>query len=395
MTREKVVLRNVPNISDVAIQLKILKKLGASVKRNLQDGTVEIEATEITSHKLSKDDVMKTRGSILFLGALSGRVKQVELWSPGGCNLGKRPVDSYLIALESLHAEIEVEDTCFKVDASQMRGDRVWLSEKAVTGTENVIMAAVLADGSTEIINAASEPHVQDLCNFLNSMGAKISGIGSDRLYIEGVAELHGTDHTIMTDFMEVGTFIAAAAVTKGEIRIENAIPEHMTQILSEFAKLGVETEVDGDAIIARAAEDMEIRTYMDGTMNKIECLPWPAFPADLLQFAIVIATQAKGKILIHDKLYEGRLFYTQELVKMGADIFMADPHRIVVSGPAQLKGKVLQSPDIRAGMSLLIAALAAKGESIIERGEIIERGYENIQEKFRSLGATIVRKED
>lgn len=395
LTSGKVTLSNVPNISDVAIQLKILKKLGAEVKRNLQDGTVEIEAKEIVSHKLSKDDVMKTRGSILFLGALAGRAKKVELWSPGGCNLGKRPVDSYLIALESLHASIEVEDTCFKVDAANMHGDRVWLSEKAVTGTENVIMAAVLADGKTEIINAASEPHVQDLCNFLNSMGAKISGIGSDRLYIEGVEELHGTDHRIMTDFMEVGTFIAAAAVTKGEIRIENAIPEHMTQILSEYEKLGVETEIDGDAIIARAKDDMKMRTYMDGTMNKIECLPWPAFPADLLQFAIVIATQAKGKVLIHDKLYEGRLFYTQELSKMGADIFMADPHRIVISGPKPLKGKVLQSPDIRAGMSLLIAALAAEGESIIQRGEIIERGYENIQEKFRALGATIKRNED
>ncbi|KXK08697.1 MAG: UDP-N-acetylglucosamine 1-carboxyvinyltransferase [Candidatus Dojkabacteria bacterium] len=391
LTNQKVTLHNVPNISDVAVQLKILKKLGAEVKRNIVNNTVEIEAKNITSHKLSKDDVMKTRGSILFLGALAGRSKEVEMWSPGGCNLGKRPVDSYLVALEKLHAQIEIEDTCFKVNAKNMKGSRVWLSEKAVTGTENVIMAAVLTDGNTEIINAASEPHVQDLCNFLNKMGAKISGIGSDHLYIEGVNSLNGTEHTIMTDFMEVGTFIAAAAVTGGEITIENAIPEHMTQIIDEFAKLGVSVEIKGNDIIAKQG-DMKIRSYLDGSMNKIECLPWPAFPADLLQFMIVVATQSQGRILIHDKLYEGRLFYTSELVKMGADIFMADPHRIVVNGKTALKGKVLTSPDIRAGMSLLIAALAAKGESVIERGEIIERGYENIQEKFLALGATIKR---
>lgn len=395
LTSETVTLHNVPNISDVAVQLRIVKKLGANVKRNLKQKTVEITAKSIKSHKLTKDDVMTTRGSILFLGALAGRVKQVEIWSPGGCNLGKRPVDSYLLALEKMHAQIEVEDTCFKVDADKLRGGRVWLGEKAVTGTENIIMAAVLAKGNTEIINAASEPHVQDLCNFLNKMGAKITGIGSDRLFIEGVQSLEGTTHEIMSDFMEVGTFIAAAAVTKGEITIEKAIPEQMTHILEEFGKLGVKTKIEGDSITAWSNGNMKIRTYLDGTMNKIECLPWPAFPADLLQFAIVVATQSNGRILIHDKLYEGRLFYTSELVTMGADIFMADPHRVVVTGPRKLKPKVLRSPDIRAGMSLLIAALAANGESVIERGEIIERGYEDIQEKFASLGANIKRIRD
>jgi len=395
LTQEKVTLENVPNISDVAVQLKILKGLGASVSRNLKNRTVEIEAKSLHSHKLTKNDVMQTRGSILFLGALAGRMKKVEIWSPGGCNLGKRPVDSYLIALQKLHAQIEVEDTCFKLDAKKIKGDRVWLTEKAVTGTENVIMAAAVAPGKTEIINAASEPHVQDLCNFLNSMGARISGIGSDRLFITGVEALHGTNYKIMSDFMEVGTFIAAAAVTKGEITIEDAIPEHMTNILEEFGKLGVKTEVKGTSITAWGPDNMRIRNYMDGTMNKIECLPWPAFPADLLQFAIVVATQSSGRILVHDKLYEGRLFYTTELVNMGADIFMADPHRIVVTGPRKLKPKILRSPDIRAGMSLLIASLAADGESIIERGEIIERGYEDIQERFAKLGANIKRIND
>jgi UDP-N-acetylglucosamine 1-carboxyvinyltransferase len=395
LTSETVTLENVPDISDVAIQLNIVKNLGGEVERDLEAKTVKITAKDLTSHKLTKNDVMQTRGSILFLGALAGRLKQVEIWSPGGCNLGKRPVDSYLIALQHLHAHLEVEDTCFKVDAKDMRGDRVWLSEKAVTGTENVIMAAVLAPGNTEIINAASEPHVQDLCNFLNKMGAKITGVGSDRLFIEGVAGLHGTTHRVSPDFMEVGTFIAAAAVTKGEILIKDAVPDQMNLILEEFGKLGVKTEIRGNDIFASGSAEMKIRDYMDGSMNKIECLPWPAFPADLLQFAIVVATQSHGRILIHDKLYEGRLFYTTELVNMGADIFMADPHRIVVSGPRKLKPKVLRSPDIRAGMSLLIAALAADGESIIERGEIIERGYENIQERFAKLGANIKRIND
>ncbi|MFQ5493213.1 MAG: UDP-N-acetylglucosamine 1-carboxyvinyltransferase [Candidatus Dojkabacteria bacterium] len=395
LTDKKVVLQNVPNILDVAQQVKILKKLGAAVKRNLKDKTLEIKAEKIKSYKLSKDDVMKTRGSILFLGALAGRAKKVEIWSPGGCDLGKRPIDSYLAALQKLHAQIEVEDTCFRVEAKQIKGDIVWLSEKAVTGTENVIMAAVLAPGKTEIINAASEPHVQDLCHFLNKLGAKITGIGSDRLFIEGVDNLGGTEHSIMTDFMEVGTFIAAAAVTRGEIKIKNAIPQYMTRIMEEFEKLGVKTKVEGDSIIAKGTGNMKIRSYLDGSMNKLETLPWPAFPADLLQFAIVVATQSQGRILVHDKLYEGRLFYTTELNKMGADIFMADPHRIIVTGPTPLRGKVLRSPDIRAGMSLLVAALAAEGESTIQRGEIIERGYENIQEKFKSLGASIKRIED
>jgi len=388
----KVELSNIPNISDIQVQFKLLKKLGAKVKRNVKEKTATIEVPNVTTHKLNKEDVLKTRGSILFLGPLVGRVGQAEVYSPGGCSLGKRPVDSYLIALQKLHAKIEIEDMCFKVDAKSLRGDRVWLGEKAVTGTENVIMAAVLAKGTTEIINAASEPHVQDLCHFLNKMGAKIIGIGSDRLYIEGVEELGNATHEISNDYMEIGTFIAAAAVTRGKIRIENAMPKFMTHILEEYEKLGVHTEIDGDAIIADGSKEMKMRTYMDGTMNKLENLPWPAFPPDLMQFAIVIATQSKGRILIHDKLYESRLFYTTELNNMGADIFMADPHRIVVTGPTKLRGKILRSPDIRAGMSLLIAALAAEGESIIERGELIERGYEDIQNRFRSLGAQITR---
>jgi UDP-N-acetylglucosamine 1-carboxyvinyltransferase len=392
LTDEKVILHNVPKISDVSVQIHIIKKLGGIVKRNLSDGTVEIQVPKLLTHKLVKEDVTKTRGSILFMGSLVGRAKAAQIWSPGGCSLGKRPVDSYLSALMELNAKVEIEENRFTVDASKLRGGYVWLEEKAVTGTENVIMAAVLAKGKTEIINAASEPHVQDLCNMLNQMGAKINGIGSDHLYIEGVAKLHGTEFEVMSDFMEIGTYIAAAAVTKGEITIKKAIPQQMTMILKEFGKLGVKFSIDGDNITVLGNTKLKIRNYLDGTMNKLECLPWPAFPADLLQFAIVVATQAEGKILIHDKLYEGRLFYTEELRKMGADIFMADPHRIVVSGPMLLRGKVLKSPDIRAGMSLLIAALAAQGESIIEHGEIIERGYSNIQENFSALGARIER---
>ncbi|MBN1332003.1 UDP-N-acetylglucosamine 1-carboxyvinyltransferase [Candidatus Dojkabacteria bacterium] len=392
LTSEKVHLTNVPDISDVRIQINILRKLGASVKYNRKLNELEVKATKLKTTKLDKEDVLKTRGSILFLGPLVGRAGKATLWSTGGCNLGKRPVDSYFQAVERLGAKVEYEDNSFKVDASNLRGSRVWQGEKAVTGTENLIMAAVLAKGKTEIINAASEPHVQDLCNFLNKMGARISGIGSDRLYIEGVEVLFGTEHQISYDFMEVGTFITAAIVTGGELRIENAMKNHLDMILGEFGKFNIKTKWDGETLIVPAKQTLKTCNYLDGSMNKLECLPWPGFPPDLLQFAIVLATQSKGRILIHDKLYEGRLFYTQELNTMGADIFLADPHRLIVNGPTALKGRVLKSPDIRAGMSLLVAALGASGESIIERGEIIERGYSNIEERFRSIGADIER---
>jgi len=392
LTSGKVKISNIPNISDVRTQLKILRKLGASVKYNRKDGVAEIRTKKLKTTKLDKQDVLKTRGSILFLGPLIGRAGKATLWSTGGCNLGKRPVDSYFQAIEKLGAKVESLNSSIVVKAGNLKGKRIWQSEKAVTGTENLIMAAVLAKGTTEIINAASEPHVQDLCNFLNKMGAKIKGIGSDRLFIEGVDTLYGTEHEISTDFMEVGTFITAAVVTGGEIRIEKAMPEHMDMILNEFAKFGVKTKWDQDTLIVPAGQKLKTKCYLDGSMNKLECLPWPAFPPDLLQFMIVLATQSKGRILIHDKMYEGRLFYTSELNNMGADIFLSDPHRLIVQGPTKLRGKVLKSPDIRAGMSLLVAALAAEGESIIERGEIIERGYSDIEERFKSLGAQIER---
>lgn len=392
LTHEKIKLSNIPNISDVRIQFRILRKLGVNVKYNRKEGTAEVQAKKLVTTKLEKEDVLKTRGSILFLGPLIGRTGRAELWSTGGCNLGKRPVDSYFQAIEKLGAKVEAMNSSFKVRADRLRGTRIWQSEKAVTGTENLVMAAVLAKGRTEIINAASEPHVQDLCHFLNKMGANIKGIGSDRLEIEGVETLYGTEHDISSDFMEIGTFIAAAVVTGGEIRIEKAIPEHMDMILQEYSKFNIKTKWDGDTLIVPSKQKLITQTYMDGTTNKLECLPWPGFPPDLLQFAIVLATQSKGRILIHDKMYEGRLFYTQELNSMGADIFLADPHRILVNGPVKLRGKTLKSPDIRAGMSLLIAALAAEGESIIERGEIIERGYSNIDTRLKALGAQIER---
>ena len=393
LTEEEVVLTNVPSITDVYVQMRLLKKLGATVRYNRKDGVATLKSKELKTHKLDKHDVLKTRGSILFLGSLVGRARKAEVWSPGGCKLGKRPVDSYFIAMQQLGAKVEVNGSYF-VDAKNLHGARVWQEETAVTGTENIIMAAVLAEGTTTIINAASEPHVQDLCNFLNQMGAKITGVGSNVLTIKGVKKLSGTEFRISADFMEIGTFIAAAVVTGGELKIKDASIQHMDQILSQYAKLGVKVTVDTekDEITVPANQKLVIRDYMDGSMNKLETMPWPGFPADLLQFAIVIATQAKGKILIFDKLYEGRLFYTSELNKMGADIFLSDPHRLIISGPTQLQGKVLKSSDIRSGMSLLVAALAAEGESIIENGEIIERGYEHIEERFKKLGAKIER---
>ncbi len=396
LTDEEVTLTNVPQISDVRVQFKILKKLGGTVKYNQKERTAVLRTEKLATYKLEKEDVLKTRGSILFMGSLIGREKKALIWSPGGCKLGKRPVDSYFLALEKLGAKIGTDDgyESYVIDAKALKGARVWLEETAVTGTENVIMAAVLAPGKTVIINAASEPHVQDLCNFLNQMGAKITGIGSNVLTIDGVEKLTGTKFEISSDFMEIGTFIAAAVVTGGELTIKKALTDQMDQILSQYEKLGVKVKVDydKDEIYVPANQTLRIRDYMDGSMNKLETMPWPGFQADLIQFAIVIATQAKGRILIHDKLYEGRLFYTSELNKMGADIFLSDPHRIIVQGPTKLTGKVLKSPDIRAGMSLLIAALAAEGESIIQNGELIERGYENVEERFKKLGAKIER---
>jgi UDP-N-acetylglucosamine 1-carboxyvinyltransferase len=394
LTEQKIKLTNVPKISDVAVQFKILRKLGAKVKYNRRTGEAIIDPSNISTYKLDKEDVLKTRGSILFLGALIGRKRKAQVWSPGGCDLGKRPVDNYFLALENLGAKVNVQSGCYDVDASTLEGARVWQTERAVTGTENLIMASVLADGETTIINAASEPHVQDLCNFLNKMGSDISGIGTDTLVINGVEKLNGTEHAISFDFMEATTFIVAAGITGGELTVRDIDAPQMEMILGELGKLGLETEIRDREIYVPPNQSLKVRDYLDGTMNKIECLPWPGFQADVLQFAIVLATQAEGRILIHDKMYEGRLFYTSELKKMGADIFMSDPHRIIIFGKTPLKGKVLKSPDIRAGMSLLLAALAAEGESIIERGEIIERGYADIEDKFKKLGANITRLE-
>ncbi|HEX9804083.1 MAG TPA: UDP-N-acetylglucosamine 1-carboxyvinyltransferase, partial [Candidatus Dojkabacteria bacterium] len=378
--------------SDVVVQFKILRSLGVDVNFNRREHRAEINAKNVNTYKLSKDDVSKTRGSILFLGALIGRKGKAEIWTPGGDKIGKRPIDSYLLSLEKLGAIIEMKEEGYVVDAKNLQGDTIWQGEKAVTGTENLIMASVLAKGQTQIINAASEPHVQDLCKFLVSMGAIIDGIGTDTLNIIGVDRLSGCEFKIGFDFMEAATFIVAAAITGGELIINEIDSFQMGMILNEFEKFNIKFDVKPQSIRVLANQKLKIRDYFDGTMNKLECLPWPGFPPDVLQFATILATQSQGRILIHDKMYEGRLYYTSELTKMGADLFVADPHRLVVFGKTELKGKILKSPDIRAGMSLLLAALAAKGESIIERGEIIERGYEDIEGKFRKLGANIKR---
>jgi len=388
LTDEKVILENVPKIRDVRVQLRILKSLGTKIRYS-KGNRITLKTPRIKTYKLSKEDVSKSRGSILFIGPLIGRVGKAEIWAPGGCKLGKRPIDNYFFSLEKLNAKLKF-DGKYILNGRKLKGTRIWQEETSVTGTENLIIASVLAEGETEIINAASEPHVQDLCRFLNKMGAKITGIGTNVLHIRGVNKLHGCTYRISDDFMEIGTLIAAAAVTGGEIQINTNIQKYMDKILMEFVKLGVKVEKNEKGLFVSRKQKMKIRNYIDGTMNKIECLPWPGFPPDLLQFMIVVATQCKGKILIFDKMYEGRLFFTEDMNKMKADIVMCDPHRVIVHGPSELEGKVLQSPDIRAGMAFLLAALAAEGESIIERGEIIERGYEDIDGKFRKLGGKI-----
>jgi len=308
---------------------------------------------------------------------------------PGGDVIGRRRLDTHFLALSGLGCLIEI-DTGFKLTANKLVGKDIFLDEASVTGTENAIMAAVMAHGQTVISNAASEPHVQDLCNFLNSMGGSITGIGSNILYINGVEKLHGTDFTIGADFMEVGSLIGLAAVTRSEIEILNAEPHNMRMARLVFGKLGIRWETDGSGIYVPAHQELKVETDIGGMIPKIDDAPWPGFPPDLISIIIVTATQVDGTVLIFEKMFESRMFFIDKLVAMGAKIVLCDPHRAVVSGPARLRGTELTSPDIRAGMALLIAALCAEGKSVIHNVIQIERGYEDLPERLKKLGARI-----
>jgi UDP-N-acetylglucosamine 1-carboxyvinyltransferase len=334
----------------------------------------------------------KIRGSVLLAGPLLARTGHCVLPSPGGDGIGRRRLDTHLVAFDALGVRSNFERGALELDADRLRGAQMFLDEASVTATENTIAAASLAEGDTVIGNAACEPHVQDLCRFLNSLGAKISGVGSNLLSISGVDRLRGGEYTLGPDHVEVGSFIGLAVMTGGELLIEDVIPDDLRPIEVGFSRLGVTWELDGSTLKVPRDQELVVQDDLGAAIPKVDDGPWPAFPADLTSIALAIATQARGTVMIFEKMYENRLFFVDKLVGMGARIILCDPHRAVVSGPAPLYGSHMESPDIRAGMALLLAALAADGESVIGNVGQIDRGYERIDERLRKLGASIER---
>jgi UDP-N-acetylglucosamine 1-carboxyvinyltransferase len=394
LTDDAIVLRNLPDIQDVRVMLQILEGIGASVER-LEKNVVRIQAKgEVQSTPdaaLSK----QIRASILLAGPLLARCGRVAVAKPGGDAIGRRRVDTHLLALESLGAQIEVSAYEYRMSAQSLRGQKMFLDEASVTATENAIMAAALAEGETRIYNAAAEPHVQDLCRFINLLGGQVEGMGTNSLVIRGVDTLHGGEFTIPSDHIEVGSYIGLAAVTRSELVIEDAVPEHMHAVRHMLAKLGLELKIEGDNIRVPKDQELRVRYDIGAAVPKIDDGPWPLFPADLLSIMIIVATQAEGTAMIFEKMFESRLFFTDKLIQMGARIILCDPHRAIIVGGNRLQGADITSPDIRAGMALLLAALCAKGESVIHNIHQIDRGYERIEERLNPLGARIVREED
>lgn len=392
LSAKPVTLKNMPDIQDTRTMCKLLQSLGMKIEKNLETSSWTFQADEIRPGDLDPDLCRQIRASILLAGPMVARFGSLTLPPPGGDVIGRRRVDTHILALQALGADFTYNDV-FRFSSDGLVGADILLDEASVTATENTIMAAVLAKGITRICNAASEPHIQELCHLLNSMGAKINNIGSNVLEVEGVDHLHGTEFTIGPDYLEVISFVGAAAVTRGEIRIKNAGVQHLRMIQLVLRKLGVEMIFDGDDIIVPANQTLEIQPDLGNAIPEISVMPWPAFPTDLMSIAIVIATQAKGTILFHDWMYPSRMFFIDKLVSMGAQIVLCDPHRCIVNGPSKLNAEKLESPDIRAGIALVLAALSAQGESTIRNAGQIDRGYERIEQKLQNLGADIVRK--
>jgi len=394
LTDEAITLRNLPDIQDVRVMLEILEGLGASVER-LERNVVRVHAKGECGTTPDPALSKKIRASILLAGPLLARVGSAFIAKPGGDAIGRRRVDTHLLALEGLGAQIEVSAYEYRMSAQTLRGKNMFLDEASVTATENAVMAAVLAEGDTLIYNAAAEPHVQDLCKFLIGLGAKIDGIASNTLRIEGVDSLHGGDFTIPSDHIEVGSYIGLAAVTRSELVIEDAVPHHMYAVRHMLEKLGLDIRVEGPNIRVPRDQELRVRYDIGAAVPKIDDGPWPLFPADLLSIMVVIATQAEGTVMIFEKMFESRLFFTDKLISMGARIILCDPHRAIIVGGPRLQGAEISSPDIRAGMALLLAALCAKGESVIHNIHQIDRGYERIEERLNPLGARIRRERD
>jgi UDP-N-acetylglucosamine 1-carboxyvinyltransferase len=390
LTDEPIILHNVPLIQDVQVMRCLVESLGVTIS-DLDPHTWQIQAKEVHPANLDSDLTRKIRASILLAGPMTARTGELHLPPPGGDVIGRRRVDTHLIALRKLGAEINY-DRSFHFKAGKLKGADILLDEASVTATENAIMACVTAQGSSIIRNAASEPHIQELCNFLNVLGARIDAIGSNTLHIEGVSKLHGGEFTIGPDYLEVVSFIGAAIVTHGSIRIHDAGSQYLDMIRLVFGRLGVHWEVEGQDIVVPAEQEREIEMDLGGAIPEIKIMPWPGFPTDVMSNAIVIATQSRGTILFHDWMYPSRMFFTDKLVAMGAQIVLCDPHRCIVQGPCALYGEKMESPDIRAGMALVLAALSVQGKSVIRNVGQIDRGYENVDGKLASLGAHIQR---
>lgn len=400
LTSQEMIIKNVPNILDANKLISLIKGLGVKVTK-LGDNEYKFQADEVDldyfGSKDYQDNARSIRGSVMLLGPLLARFKKAYLPKPGGDKIGRRRLDTHFHGFTKLGAKFEYdegEDKYF-LEGSSLKGTYILMDEISVTGTANIVMAAVLAKGTTEVFNAACEPYLQQLCKMLNAMGAKISGVGSNRLIIEGVETLGGTTHTVMPDMIEIGSFIGLAAMTNSEIKIKDAYKADLGIIPSVFEKIGITVSQSGDDMVVPAMDNYEIQSFIDGSIMTVYDSPWPGFTPDLMSILLVVATQAKGSVLIHQKMFESRLFFVDKLIDMGAKIILCDPHRATIIGlnnEQSLKGIKMSSPDIRAGVSLLIAALSAEGESIISNISQIDRGYENIDGRLKALGANIER---
>ena len=400
LTREKVTVRNIPDIVDVNNLIAMLGEMGVKVT-HLGKGEYSFQADEVDFDYLHGADYLRRneslRGSIMLVGPLLTRFGWAQTSKPGGDKIGRRRLDTHFEGMKQLGAEFvyRKENATYELQAKRLKGCKMLLDEASVTGTANIVMAAVLAQGTTVIYNAACEPYLQQLCKMLNSMGARISGIASNLLTIEGVEELHGTEHTILPDMIEIGSFIGMAAMTRSSITIKDVSWDNLGIIPESFRRLGIKLEQRGDDIFVPAQEEYCIDTYLDGSIMTVADAPWPGLTPDLISVMLVVATQSKGSVLIHQKMFESRLFFVDNLIDMGAQIILCDPHRAVVVGhnhARDLRGRTMTSPDIRAGIALLIAALGAVGTSRINNVQQIDRGYEDIENRLRALGAHITR---
>ena len=400
LTPEKVVINNIPNIVDVNKLIEILSDLGVKIEK-LGKGSYSFKADQINLDYLFSDDFRdkggRLRGSIMIVGPLLARFGQAAIPRPGGDKIGRRRLDTHFIGFEKLGAQFNYDDKngFFQIKAKELKGTFMLLEEASVTGTANIVMAACLAKGTTTIYNAACEPYLQQLCKMINRMGGKISGIGSNLLLIEGVDKLGGCEHRVLPDMIEIGSWIGLAAMTQSELTIKDVAYDELGVIPGTFKKLGIKLQRKGDDIYVPSQDHYEIESFIDGSIMNISDAPWPGFTPDLLSIILVVATQARGSVLIHQKMFESRLFFTDKLIDMGAQIILCDPHRATVIGldrKSMLKPTVMTSPDIRAGVSLLIAALSADGESTIHNIEQIDRGYEDIEARLKAIGADITR---